>query len=121
MAKSILIADDIPFVRKTLSKIFTDAHYNVVGQAKDGQEAIDLFAQLQPDLVTMDLVMPNVSGIDATKKILTMKTDARVVIISAMTQESLMIDAINAGAKDYIIKPFAPKDVLATTERVLSF
>src|SRR3954469_22070486 len=107
MARTVLIVDDIAFVRKTLREIFTQAHYEVIGEAADGAEAIEMYAQHAPDLVTMDIVMPKMSGIEATKKIIRMKKEARIIIISAMGQENLVMEAINVGARDYIIKPFS--------------
>ncbi len=119
MAKKVLIVDDVPFVRKTLSEILTAAHYEVVGEASDGHEAISLYQQLRPDLVTMDVVMPRMSGLEATRAILKMDKDARIVIISAMGAESLVMEAVNVGAKDYLLKPFSAADVLKTIERAL--
>ena len=74
MAKKVLIVDDVEFVRKTLAEILTEAHYHVVGEAKDGAEAIELYTKFRPDLVTMDIVMPNVSGMEATREILKVDT-----------------------------------------------
>jgi two-component system chemotaxis response regulator CheY len=119
MARTVLIVDDISFVRKTLSEIFTQAHYQVVGEAADGAEALELYIKLRPDIVTMDVVMPLMSGIDATRNILKVNKNAKVVIISAMGQENLVMEAINVGAKDYILKPFSADDVLKTVERAL--
>ena len=119
MAKTVLIVDDVAFVRKTLTEILSDAHYQVVGEAADGEEAVNLYTKLRPDLVTMDVVMPKMSGIDAARRILKIDKDARVVIISAMGQESLVMEAINVGARDYILKPFSASDVLKTLERAL--
>ena len=119
MAKTVLIVDDIAFVRKTLSDILTQAHYHVVGEAADGDEAIKLFTQLRPDVVTMDVVMPRMSGIDATRKIIKLNKEAKVVIISAMGQENLVMEAINVGARDFILKPFSAAEVLKTIEHVL--
>jgi two-component system, chemotaxis family, chemotaxis protein CheY len=119
MAKTVLVVDDVAFVRKTLIDILTEAHYQVVGEATNGAEAYDLYSKHRPDLVTMDIVMPKMSGIDATRKILKADKDARIVIISAMGQESLVMEAVNVGAKDYILKPFSSLDVLKTLERVL--
>ena len=119
MAKTVLIVDDIAFVRKTLSDILTRAHYQVIGEATDGNEAVNLYLKLRPDVVTMDVVMPQMSGIDATRKILKIDKDAKVVIVSAMGQENLVMEAINVGAKDYILKPFSTEEVLKTLERAL--
>src|SRR5688572_26084372 len=120
MIRTVLIVDDIPFVRKTLADIFTAAHYQVVGEAADGAQAIDSYIQLRPDIVTMDVVMPQMSGIDATRKILKIDKNAKIIIISAMGQENLVMEAIDAGAKDYLLKPFTSEDVLRSLERALS-
>ena len=119
MAKTVLIVDDVPFVRKTLADILTGAGYQVVGEAADGVQAVEMYAKLRPDLVTMDVVMPKASGIDATRKLVKADKDACIVIISAMGQESLVMEAINAGAKDYLLKPFSAIDVIKTCERAL--
>ncbi|MCM2324397.1 MAG: response regulator [Oligoflexia bacterium] len=120
MPKTVLIVDDVAFVRKTLNTILTDAHYQVVGEASDGAEAVNLYMKLRPDVVTMDVVMPQMSGIDATRKILKYDKDAKVVIISAMGQENLVMEAVNVGAKDYVLKPFSGAEVLKTVERALA-
>ncbi len=119
MAKTVLIVDDVAFVRKTLADILTAADYQVVGEAADGLQAIELYNRLKPDLVTMDVVMPQMSGIDATRRILKADKDAKVVIITAMGQENFVMEAINVGARDYILKPFRAEDVLKTLERAL--
>jgi two-component system chemotaxis response regulator CheY len=120
MARTVLIVDDVDFVRKTLAEIFTEAHYQVVGEAHDGEEAVAMYMRLKPDLVTMDIVMPKMSGIEATRKIVKLEKEANIVIVSAMGQESLVMDAINVGAKDYILKPFSASDILKTADRVLA-
>ena len=117
MSKSVMIVDDVAFVRKTLREIFTRARYNVVGEAADGDEAIKLYIKLRPDLVTMDVVMPKMSGIEATRKLVKIDTSAKILIVSAMGQDSLIMEAINAGAKDYILKPFSSADILKAAER----
>jgi two-component system chemotaxis response regulator CheY len=117
MSKKVLIVDDVAFVRKTLSEILTQAGYQVVGEAADGQEAIDKYITTRPDLVTMDIVMPMMSGIEATRKIMKLDKTAHVVIISAMGQENLVMEAINVGARDYVLKPFSAAEVLKTLDR----
>lgn len=117
--KKVLIVDDVAFVRQTLREIFTEAGYRVVGEASDGAEAVGLYEQLSPDVVTMDIVMPQMSGIDATRRIIKSDPSATVVIISAMGQENLVMEAINVGARDYILKPFTSADVIKTIERAL--
>lgn len=120
MAKTILIVDDVAFVRRTLSEILTEAHYQIVGEAASGQEAIQLYQKHKPNLVTMDIVMPEMSGIEATKKILKNDKDARIVMISAMGQDALIMEAISSGARDFILKPFTTQEVLRTVERTLA-
>ena len=120
MSRKVLVVDDVAFVRKTLSDLLTQAGYQVVGEATDGTDAVAKYMQLRPDLVTMDVVMPQMSGIEATKKIIKLDKDARVIIISAMGQENLVMEAINVGAKDYVLKPFSAQEVLKTLERAMS-
>lgn len=120
MKRTVLVVDDVAFVRKTLTQILTEGLFQVVGEAVDGSEAIEMYAKLQPDLVTMDIVMPKLGGIEATRRLVSYDKDAKVVIVSAMNQENLVMDAINVGACDYILKPFSAKDVIQTLERVLA-
>lgn len=119
MEKTVLVVDDVAFVRKTLSEILIDAGYTVVGEAADGEEAIEKWRQLRPALITMDVVMPRMNGIEATKQILKADKTALVIMISAMDQIHLVMDAIHVGAKDYIQKPFHSEDVLNVVSRTL--
>lgn len=119
MEKTVLIVDDVAFVRKTLAELLTEAGYEVVGEAADGEEALEKWSKLKPALVTMDVVMPKLSGIEATKQILKRDKNALVVMISAMDQIHLVMDAIGAGAKDYIQKPFHSNDVINVISRTL--
>lgn len=112
----ILIVDDIPFVRKAMNQILTRLGHEIVGEATNGREAIDLYVQTQPDFVLMDLAMPLMNGIEATRQIMKINSQANVVILSSLTQENLISEAILAGAKDYVVKPFEASEV----ERVLN-
>lgn len=118
MAKTVLIVDDVPFVRKTLSTILVGAGYQVVGEAENGQKAMEMYLKLKPDLVTMDIVMPEMSGIEAAQKITKLDNEARIVFISAMGQENIVMEAIAAGAKDFILKPFSTADILKTLDHI---
>ncbi len=119
MKRTVLIVDDVAFVRKTLADICAQADYQVVGEAQDGAQAIEMYKRLKPDLVTMDIVMPKQSGLDATRQILKDDKSAKIIIISAIGQENFVMEAINVGARDYILKPFHSAEVLRTFERVL--
>lgn len=119
MARTVLIADDIPYVRTVLAALLVEAGFQVVGEAKDGNEAFEMYFKLRPDLITMDIVMPNFSGVEATRKIVKADKEAKVVIITAMGQEQLVMEAINAGARDYLLKPFRAEEVLRTIHRVM--
>jgi two-component system, chemotaxis family, chemotaxis protein CheY len=116
---SVLICDDAIFMRKMISDILSEAGYRVVGQAANGVEAVEMYRNLKPDLVTMDIVMPDMGGIDAVREIVKDDPDARILMCSAMGQQALVIEAIEAGAKDFIVKPFQPSRVLEAVQRVL--
>jgi two-component system chemotaxis response regulator CheY len=115
----ILVADDASFMRQMIREIVESEGYEVVGEAADGIEAVDLFKDLHPELVTMDIVMPRRSGIDAVRGIIELDAGARVVMCSALGQETLVTEALQAGARDFIVKPFKPDAVLATLKQVL--
>ncbi len=120
MSKTILVVDDVAFVRKTLTELLTEAGFEVVGEAEDGIQAIDLYKKLKPSLVTMDIVMPELGGIEATRQIVKHDPKAVIVMISAMDQMSLIMEAIHAGAKDYIQKPFSLADVSRVLNQALA-
>lgn len=117
--KTVLVVDDLAFVRTTLTDILTDAGYQVVAEAVDGIEAVEKWKQFRPDLVTMDIVMPRLNGVDATKEIMKMDRSSVVVMISSMDQVHLVMEAIQVGAKDYIQKPFHSKEVISVLDRAL--
>lgn len=115
----ILVADDASFMRMMIREIVEEEGYEVVGEASDGIEAVALFQELHPDIVTMDIVMPRCSGIDAVRKIVEVEPTACIVMCSALGQESLVSESLQAGARDFIVKPFNPDSVLATLRTVL--
>ena len=112
MAKRILITDDALFMRVTLKNILTQNGYEVVGEAANGAESVELYRQLRPDVVTMDITMPEMDGISALKEIRSMDPSANVVMCTAMGQKNMVVEAIQAGARDFIVKPFQPDRVL---------
>jgi two-component system, chemotaxis family, chemotaxis protein CheY len=118
MGLRILIADDALFMRNMLKEIFANAGFQVVGEAANGIEAVERYHELRPDLVTMDIVMPLRSGIEALQQITREDPDARIIMCSALGQEALIIEAVQAGAKDFIVKPFKEERVLDVVRRV---
>lgn len=120
MSKSVIIADDAAFMRMMLKDILSKSGYNIVAEAANGQEAVDKFNELKPDLVTMDITMPQKDGITALKEIMAANPKARIVMCSAMGQQAMVIESIQAGAKDFIVKPFKPDRVLESIVKVLN-
>lgn len=119
MKYRVLICDDAEFMRTLLRDTLERADFVVVGEAVNGKEAVEKYKELKPDIVTMDIVMPVKSGIDATKEIMAYDQKARVVMCSALGQEILVMDAIEAGAKDFIVKPFTDETVISVLKKVL--
>ena len=119
MSHTVLVCDDAIFMRTMISDILTQAGYEVIGEAETGTQAVARFKELNPDLVTMDIVMPDMGGIDAVREIVKIAPQARVLMCSAMGQQALVVEAIQAGAKDFVVKPFQPARVLEAVERVL--
>lgn len=115
----VLVADDASFMRQMIREIVEAEGHEVVGEASDGDEAVEEFRRLHPDVVTMDIVMPRRSGIDAVKGIMDLDSGARIVMCSALGQETLVQEALQAGAKDFIVKPFKPDSVVTTLNKVL--
>ncbi|MBE0595914.1 MAG: response regulator [Desulfuromonadales bacterium] len=118
MALRILIVDDALFMRNVLKDIFLRAGFEIAGEAADGVEAVQAYRDLEPDLVTMDIVMPLLSGVEATEEICRYDPQARVVMCSALGQEPLLLAAVKAGARDFIVKPFIELQVLEVVRRV---
>jgi two-component system chemotaxis response regulator CheY len=119
VAKSVLVCDDAIFMRTMVGDILTQAGFEIVGEAESGVEAVERYRELRPDLVTMDIVMPDMSGIDAVREIVKIDPEARVLMCSAMGQQGLVVEAIKAGAKEFVVKPFQPSRVLEAVTRAL--
>jgi two-component system chemotaxis response regulator CheY len=119
VAKTILVCDDAIFMRTMITDILSQAGYEVVGEASSGGQAIEQYRALKPDLVTMDIVMPDMSGIEAVRATCKEFPNAKILMCSAMGQQGLVVDAIQAGAKDFVVKPFQPSRVLEAVQRVL--
>ncbi|OGI00716.1 MAG: two-component system response regulator [Candidatus Melainabacteria bacterium GWF2_37_15] len=115
----VLIIDDAAFMRMMLKDILTQGGHEVVGEGASGTEACQLYTQLKPDLVTMDITMPQMDGITALKKIISEDPTAKVIMCSAMGQQAMVIEAIQAGAKDFIVKPFQAQRVLDAVRKLV--
>ena len=119
MAKNVLICDDAAFMRMMIKDILTKNGYNVAGEAENGAKAVEKYAELKPDLVLMDITMPEMDGIQALKNIKASDGNACVIMCSAMGQQAMVIEAIQAGAKDFIVKPFQADRVLEAVKKVI--
>ncbi|TNJ64304.1 response regulator [Paenibacillus hemerocallicola] len=119
MANKILIVDDAAFMRMMIKEILSKNGYEVVGEAQDGSVAVEKYKELKPDLVTMDITMPEMDGIAALKEIKKFDANAKVIMCSAMGQQAMVIDAIQAGAKDFIVKPFQADRVIEAIKKTL--
>lgn len=119
MANRILIVDDAAFMRMMIRDILSKNGYEVVGEAQDGAQAVEKYKELKPDLITMDITMPEMDGITALKEIKKLDGNAKVIMCSAMGQQAMVIDAIQAGAKDFIVKPFQADRVIEAIKKTL--
>ncbi len=119
MGKRILVVDDAAFMRMMIKDILTKHGFLVVGEAENGLLAVERYKTLKPDLVTMDITMPEMDGIAAVKEIRRFDPYARIIMCSAMGQQPMVIDAIQAGARDFIVKPFQPDRVLEAVHKAL--
>ena len=120
MSKKVLIVDDAVVLRMMIKGILSKHGYEVVGEAQNGVEAVDKYKQLQPDLVTMEMVMPEMDGITAVRQIMSMDPNAKIIMCTSMGQQALVVEAIQAGAKSFITKPFQPPKILETISKVLA-
>ena len=119
MSHTVLVCDDAEYMRTMVSRILARAGYEIVGEAETGAQAVEKYKELQPDLVTMDIIMPDMGGIDAVREITRFDPEARILMCSAMGQQALVVEAIQAGARDFVVKPFQPSRVLEAVQRVL--
>ena len=117
--KTVLIADDAEFMRGLIKDVLSKYDYDVVGEANNADDAIKKYTELKPDLVTMDIVMGEKSGVDAVKCIIEENPKAIILMISAMGQQAMMVDAIAAGAKGFVVKPFNPEVLMEEVKRIL--
>lgn len=119
MGARILIVDDAQFMRMMLKNILSGAGYEIVGEGENGVQAIEKYKDLKPDLVVMDMIMPEMGGIDAVREIVKLDAGAKVLMCSAMGQQALVVEAIQVGARDFIVKPFQPAGVLEAVAKAL--
>ena len=119
MAKGILLVDDAAFMRMLLKDILVKNGYEVLGEAENGLKAVEKYKELNPDLVIMDITMPEMDGIEAVKEIKKINPSAAVIMCSAMGQQSMVIEAIQSGAKDFIVKPFQADRIIEAVRKVI--
>ncbi|MFH1950162.1 MAG: response regulator [Pseudomonadota bacterium] len=119
MPKKILIVDDAAFMRMMLRDILNEAGYEIAGEAEDGKDVVSKYRELRPDLVTMDIIMRETDGITALKDLMKEDADALVLVVSAIGQQALTKEAIEAGARGYIVKPFKPEKIIEEVKRIL--
>ncbi|MFP4661052.1 MAG: response regulator [Halanaerobiales bacterium] len=116
--KTVMVVDDAAFMRLNLKNILKDT-YEVVGEAQNGQEAVTMYQDVKPDIVTMDITMPVMDGLEAIRAIKKVDADAKIIVCSAMGQQKMIIEAIEAGAKDFIVKPFKEARVLEAVKKLV--
>lgn len=116
--KKVMIVDDTMFMRTSLRMILERNGYEVVGEAENGKIAVTKYSELKPDIVTMDITMPEMDGITAVKEIIALDKNAKICMISSLGQEKIVVEAINAGAKNFVIKPFKEEFVIKTLSSI---
>lgn len=119
MGAKIVLADDLSFMRMVQKEILEEKGYTIVGEASDGIEAIERYETLRPDVIILDITMPNMNGLDAMHRIFEFDRAAKIIICSALGQQQLIVEAIKAGVKDFIVKPFKPERILSAIEKAL--
>lgn len=116
--KSVLIVDDAAFMKLTIIKMLKESNYNIIAEAADGLEAVKLYKKLNPDIVTMDITMPNMNGIEALKEIIQYNSNAKVIMISALGQEPYIKEAVINGALSFLVKPFQKEKLIEALEKI---
>jgi two-component system chemotaxis response regulator CheY len=119
MSMRIVIADDLSFMRMVQREILQEKGYEVVAEATDGLEAVDKYKKFNPDVIILDITMPHMNGLEAMHKIFDYDKNAKIIICSALGQQQLIVEAIKAGVKDFIVKPFKPERVLTAIEKAI--
>ncbi len=119
MSQTVLICDDAIFMRSLIGEILVQAGYEIVGEAETGAQAVKLYKEIRPDIVTMEVVLPDMGGIEAVREIVKFDPNARVLMCSALGRRTLVAEAREAGARDFVVKPFQPSRVLEAVQRVL--
>ena len=119
MGNRVLIVDDAAFMRMRIKDILTKGGYEIAAEAENGAKAVEKYKEVSPDLVLMDITMPEMDGIQAVKAIRSVDPNAKIVMCSAMGQQAMVIESIQAGAKDFIVKPFQPERVLEAVKKVI--
>lgn len=116
---TVLVVDDAMFMRATMRRMLEEHQFEIIGEAANGIEAIEQYKKLQPDLVTMDITMPGISGIEAVQEIIAIDPLAKIVMVTALGQQKLIVDALDAGAKDFLTKPFDPNQLVQVLRNVI--
>lgn len=115
---TVLVVDDAIFMRTTIKRMLEEHQFDIIGEAANGQEAVEMYRKLLPDVVTMDITMPGMTGIEAVKAIIAEYPDAKIVMVTALGQQKLIVDALESGAKDFITKPFNPEQMVQVLQNV---
>lgn len=117
--KTVLVVDDSSFMRKYIKHILTQNHYNVIGEASNGEEAIEKYIELKPNVITMDIAMDKINGIEASRRILELDKNANIIIVSSLSQKSIIIRLLESGVKDFVVKPIKEEILLKSLEYIL--
>jgi len=120
MSKSVLIVDDSIYMRSLIKSALTGAGFNVVGEAQNGEQAIDLAIDLQPDLITLDNILPDMMGFEILKVLKDEGVESKVIMVSAVGQQTVVNKGLSLGASEYIVKPFTEEDLVSVVNRVIS-